>query len=307
MRAPIRRGRSILARAATRSTIFLFFSGSVAITTGACAPEKSTSIPNGDAGETDAARACAPCEGQSSPSERCLRTVDVEVRDESGGPARDLPVACCGKNLCVYARTDESGAATIRVCHAMSAPALKLYGGRAYVSFAAPLARGGGETPRVPAFRITRFPSSGAAFPTDAQPATLASNGVRLELTSGAQAKVSELDHPEPDDRLFRAARVPPEGIAEGLLPGDVRIDLVYGFAPQETKLDPGATVDLPNELAWPAGAPVDAYVHGVNVDDAVAPYGGWRYVSTGAVSTDGARIRVSGVNALTLLGLRRK
>lgn len=234
-----------------------------------------------------------------------MLTLDVEMREADGAPLRDFAVSCCGRDLCVYSRTGADGRAQVRVCHTIDAPAFKVLGGRELVSFAAPLRAG--EAVSVPPVKATRLPRAGVAFPAAGQGATLASGGVSLDLSATTKVTISELEHPDPEDKLFRAASIAPDGVPDGLVPPGLRFDLLFGFAPMSATFDPPAPMTFPNTLGWPAGTRVAVYVHGVEIDDAVAPYGGWREHGSAAVTSDGTSIRADGVPALTIVGLSRR
>ncbi len=82
----------------------------------------------------------------------------------------------------------------------------------------------------------------------------------------------------------------------------------VYRFAPFDTVLDPPAPMTFPNTLAWPAGVTVDVFVHGLDVAETHAPFGGWKATGTATVSADAKTMRTNeGVPVLSLVGLRRR
>jgi hypothetical protein len=63
----------------------------------------------------------------------------------------------------------------------------------------------------------------------------------------------------------------------------------------------------FPNVLGWPPSSGVEVLVHGLDVAEPHAPFGGWRVVSAATVSADGRSIRTrEGVPVLSLVGLRK-
>jgi hypothetical protein len=84
--------------------------------------------------------------------------------------------------------------------------------------------------------------------------------------------------------------------------------ELVVALTPVGTELCPAVVLTLPNSPQWKAGSAVEIFLHGVDVAEAWAPYGGWAKVSDGAVSADGLTIETSpgaGLPALSAVGVR--
>jgi hypothetical protein len=85
---------------------------------------------------------------------------------------------------------------------------------------------------------------------------------------------------------------------------------IIVALTPEGTEVCPAAKLTVPNSPGWPAGSAVEIYLHGVDVAEAWAPYGGWAKVSDGIVSSDGASVTTvdgSGLPELSVVGIRRK
>ncbi|MFO7181366.1 MAG: hypothetical protein DIU78_021870, partial [Pseudomonadota bacterium] len=74
------------------------------------------------------------------------------------------------------------------------------------------------------------------------------------------------------------------------------------------TRFCPPAALSIDNHLGWPAGTDVEVWLHGVDIAEEWAPYGGWAQVSAARVSDDGERIETTepGLPVLGVLGFRR-
>ena len=69
-------------------------------------------------------------------------------------------------------------------------------------------------------------------------------------------------------------------------------------------------TLTVSNDTGWPAGTAVEFFVHGTDVGEYWAPWGGWAKVSDGQVSADGKTISTNGgggVPELSAFGIRKK
>jgi hypothetical protein len=86
-------------------------------------------------------------------------------------------------------------------------------------------------------------------------------------------------------------------------------LEIVVALAPSGAEVCPAAGLSVPNTAGWPAGTAVEFFLHGVEVEEEWAPYGGWTKVSGGEVSANGARVATTpgeGIPALSLVGIRR-
>jgi hypothetical protein len=94
-----------------------------------------------------------------------------------------------------------------------------------------------------------------------------------------------------------------PEVIAQG--PG---FEIVYAATPNGTEFCPPAKVSIPNDNGWDAGTEVEVWLHGVDIEEEWAPYGGWALVSDARVTEDGTQIdTLDGIRFFGVLGFKRK
>jgi hypothetical protein len=80
-------------------------------------------------------------------------------------------------------------------------------------------------------------------------------------------------------------------------------------MTPVGTILCPAAKMTVENTTGLPPGARVEFFVHGVEVSEEWAPYGGWAHVSDGTVSDDGATISTDdagGIPIVSVVGIRK-
>src|SRR5690606_7622431 len=111
----------------------------------------------------------------------------------------------------------------------------------------------------------------------------------------------------EPEEQGLRAVRVPldsaPPVVAEG-----PELEIVIAATPVDTRFCPPALLTIDNELDWSPGTDVEVWLHGVDISQEWAPYGGWAKVSDAHVSDDGERIETTepGLPVLGVLGFRR-
>ncbi|HEX7671984.1 MAG TPA: hypothetical protein VF395_20455, partial [Polyangiaceae bacterium] len=86
--------------------------------------------------------------------------------------------------------------------------------------------------------------------------------------------------------------------------------EIIVGLTPTSTTFCPRAGLSVPNTPGWKAGAAVEFFLHGVEVTEEFAPYGGWAKVSSGTVSADGKTVdtdpdETSGLPILSVVGVR--
>jgi hypothetical protein len=117
---------------------------------------------------------------------------------------------------------------------------------------------------------------------------------------------VPPIDYPEDADRTFRAAELPLELAPPGLDAGE-ELDAIFALAPTDATVCPPASIELPNTPGYDAGSEVDILIHGTDVDEGWAPYGGWRVVATGRVDDAGERIETieGGLPVIANVGVR--
>jgi hypothetical protein len=85
--------------------------------------------------------------------------------------------------------------------------------------------------------------------------------------------------------------------------------DLVFAATPTDTTFCPAAQLSVDNDDGFAPGTAFEVFLHGVDIEEEWAPYGGWAKVSDAEVSADGARIETTtpGLPMLGVVGLRRK
>lgn len=252
--------------------------------------------------------ACSGIETEPSAAPQSFSRLSARVVDENAEPARVLTHQVCGFDLCLFGEIDDSAnvdvaAATVTP---ITAPAFKYGMGLEYAQFVYRL-------PDEPAITLgsvatVRFPEVGSGEPLLAgKPAR--SGEVSVELTAGTRIKLDMLTFSAPEELLFRAARVPLE-LELPALDRSLGLELLIATTPVNTTFCPPAKLSIANTLGWPPGSRVELFVHGVELAQRWAPYGGWSQVSEGAVSSDGARIETDpegGIPTLSVFGIRRK
>jgi hypothetical protein len=232
-------------------------------------------------------------------------TVDATVLDPSDMPVPSLLAQVCGINICINGKTGANGHVIVNVNgQSLTQPAFKYGEGYTFARFAQPLPT---MTPIVIPVAVTvALPAAGVDF---AAGKDSVSGGVTLSIPVGGTFEVDTLTYDMPDQQLFRAAEIPIAKAPAAVDPA-LNLEILYGVGPVETTFCPPAAVTVPNTPAWPAGTAVEFYVHGVDVSEDYAPYGGWAKVSDGAVSADGKTVSTAaagGLPVLSAFGVRKK
>lgn len=88
------------------------------------------------------------------------------------------------------------------------------------------------------------------------------------------------------------------------MAPADLGLGALFGLGPLETRLCPPAQLTVANVPGWEPGTLVEFLLHGSDISEEWAPYGGWAPVSTGFVSDDGSTIATESGRGLPVLGL---
>lgn len=214
-------------------------------------------------------------------------SVRATVVDAEGAPVTDLMVFICGTRVCSMPEyTDADGLVAITSPEPMEKPAFKFGDALEVGRFAALLEESTNEVD-LGTVGTPRLPAPGACL----TPGTTAeSGGVRLTLADDAHVEVLPIDYPADADRTFRAAELPLELASPGLDAG-AALEAIFALAPTGAVVCPPAAIELPNTPGYAPGDEVDILIHGTDVDEGFAPYGGWQPVAVGRVDASGERI----------------
>jgi len=247
------------------------------------------------------------CSGPGYAEEHDEQRVDVvraTLVDQDGEPLADELVQVCGLNVCVNDITDPDGDVSVQVMADILLPAFKFGEGRVSARFAWILPNEGDVDLGV--VRSVRLPPLEDAVPLTPG-SRVRSGGLTLELAADATVKIDKLTFRDPAEHGLRAVRVPLES-APAVVREGPELEIVFAATPVETRFCPPAALSIDNHLGWPAGTDVEVWLHGVDIAEEWAPYGGWAQVSAARVSDDGERIETTepGLPVLGVLGFRR-
>jgi hypothetical protein len=214
-------------------------------------------------------------------------------------------VQVCGTDICIQGKATQSGSVSVGPRQAITKPAFKFGEGKVSPRFARLL-------PNEPSVDFgvvhsVRLPA------LDSGVALIASNdassgGLTLSFEANSQIKIDKLTFGEPEEQKLRALQVPLDR-AQDLIDPDLGLELLYAATPTSTQFCPPARLQVDNTEGWEPGTEVEVLLHGVEIDEEWAPYGGWAKVSDARVSDDGTRIETTspGLPLLGVLGFRRK
>lgn len=261
-----------------------------------------------DSGTSAPAATCDPGPGYvGDKTTTPFSHLSATVVDLDGKPAPKVTAQACGVNICLNGTTDTHGVIAIDEPTAIVRPAFKYGGGQNYAKFALPL----GSAPvdvelgdqRTAAFDA---PELGAPM-TPGIAAT--SHGVTLTLATGTTVTIDPFDYEAPDLKKFRAVEIPVDQAPAAVDPS-LGLEIIVGLTPTSTTFCPRAALSVPNTPGWKAGAPVEFFLHGIEVTEEFAPYGGWAKVSSGTVSADGKTVdtdsdETAGLPILSVVGVR--
>jgi hypothetical protein len=273
----------------------------------ACSGE-SGGTPNDEPGSGPDA-ATEECRGPDSRSAESLHPFERltgTVVDETGAGIAGLRAQACGLNLCINSDAAADGSVFIEADAQLDNGAFKYGLGRSYVKFAYPMPTdavmdvGVHGTVRLP------DPETGAAL-VAGQDAS--SGSVALSLSPDmAELEIDPFDFDEDALKLFRAAEIPAANAPPAVDPA-LGLERIFGMTPVGTVLCPAAKMTIENTTDLAPGTRVEVFLHGVEVSEEWAPYGGWAHVSDGAVSDDGATISTDeegGIPILSVVGIRK-
>lgn len=231
-------------------------------------------------------------------------SVSAELVDLDGEPVSDELVQVCGLDLCTNGKSGRDGRVAMSLGTEFLEPAFKFGEGRVSARFAQLL-------PAEPdlelgVVRTVRLPDVSSSVPIAAG-TTAEFEGFAVSVAEDAKIQIDGLSFRTDSEKGLRAVRVPLDGapavVAEG--PG---LELVYAATPVETRFCPPAALSVPNSEGFAPGADVEVWLHGVDIAEDFAPYGGWGLVSAAKVSADGERIETTepGLPVLGVLGFKR-
>lgn len=265
---------------------------------------------SGSSGSSGSSGAAAVCEGKGYGGMEKVAMVGVvkaTLVDQDAKPASGVPVFVCGTDVCTPpAKSGANGSTTINANTNLKAPAFKYGDGLEFAKFAAPVPAG--DTTFDMNIVSLRLPAVGTGDLLTPG-ASAKSNGVVIDIAAGAKVKIDLLTYEDPAQATFRAALLPAGANVPAVDP-TLDLEVVYGAAPMETLLCPAAKLHIPNTAGWAANAPVEFFIHGLEVGQEWAPYGGWAMVSEGAVSADGKEVVTAdgqGIPFLSTFGVRLK
>ena len=258
----------------------------------------------------DAAPPAQVCNGPgySSSSEATIAFshLSATVVDTTGAPVPSVTAQTCGVNLCLNGTTNANGFVDFDQAAMLDQPAFKYGDARGYARFAYPL--------RDPPIKVdlgsqitVAFDAPSAGVPLDAG-TDATSNGVTLSLAANMNPVAPDpFDFDTTDLQHFRAAVVPPEHTPAAVDPS-LGLEIVVALTPEGTELCPAAKMRVANTPGWPKNSKVEFYLHGVDVAEEWAPYGGWAKISDGTVTPDGTRVETDasgGIPSLSVVGIR--
>jgi len=289
-----------------RATHSLSPSLCVALLLGCSTESIKPSGVRGDAGTVDPHHCEGPGYYGETPKVNVVH-ISATVVDENGNPVPDMWAYACGTDLCIKGGTDESGIVVIDTDSQQQKPAFKYGDGRTHAKFALLL---GSESPiNVDLGEQRTVAFARAASDTELAPGLTASSlGVELRLAADANpVEPDPFDYDTDDRRKFRAAAVSTEN-APAAVDASLGFGMLYALTPSGTELCPRAALTVPNSANFPAGSAVEVFLHGIEVLESWAPYGGWAKVSDGVVSEDGKTVSTTeggGLPALSVIGIR--
>lgn len=233
-----------------------------------------------------------------------VNAVSALLIDQNGEPVPDEDVQVCGTDICIKGRSSSQGGVQIAVEQRITKPALKYGEGKVNARFAWLLP----DEPEIElgSLRTVRLPDLGAGEALVAG-TSATSQGLTLAVPEGARVRFDTITFRTADEKRLRAVRVPPESAPAVL--SEAGFDLVYAATPTDTTFCPPAALSIENTEGWAAGSAVEVWLHGVDIAEEWAPYGGFAKVSDARVSADGARIeaREPGLPMLGVLGFKLK
>jgi hypothetical protein len=280
----------------------------------------------GSAGSSGSGPTCDPGPGfPSSDGQHDIHSVNGTIVDTDGQPAMGVPVLVCGLDVCAAPATTDDQGHIVSNCDQLTGvcalglnldpalpeklPALKYGYGLDYAKFVLPLDTSTGATDFDMGTNTTvRLPAiaSGADFVPGGDST---SGNITLTMPADGVAKVDKLEYDTPELQRFRAAEIP-VAKAPAAVDASQNFEILVATTPVEAELCPAAKLTVPNTPGWAAGTAVEFWVHGVDIAEEWAPYGGWAKTSDGTVSSDGTTVSTDdgqGIRTLSVFGVKKK
>ncbi len=283
-----------------------FLAPSLAALAIACASEPlDDQSASGGGGTAGSSPTCDEPPGYPTSAEQQLvGTVDAMLVDLEGTPRSDVMVQVCGLDVCISGMVMEGGLASTTVGSMMTLPAFKYGDGYKYGRVAL-LLPSPTEAVDLGTVSVPPLPSAGAAISAGA---VTSSGGVALELDANAGVTFDRLTYRTADEQAFRATELPVDQAPAGLDPG-LGFETYFALGPPDTEFCPPATLVVPNSLGLSPGDEVEFFLHGLDVEERYAPYGGFTKFASGTVSDDGLTIRSSerSLPLLSLVAIKRR
>jgi hypothetical protein len=268
--------------------------------------EGAAGSPGGDAGSGgEASVECDDGPGYAeNPEAALIDSVEATVLDETDAPYADLLIQVCGLDICVNGYTDEDGVTNVSPAEPITQAAFKYGDGLGFGKFA--LLLDPSETSfDLGVVRTVRLPEVGAPIRAGE---TSASGDVSLTLPANARVEFDLLVYRTEEQQAFRAAELELASAPAGLL-AESGVELVFALAPLDTEFCPAVTLELPNREGWEPGTELEFLLHGLDLTERFAPYGGWAVIGSGAVDESGERLVMleGGMRTLGSVGVRRR
>ncbi len=263
------------------------------------------SATSGGAGGNGAPK-CDAGPGYAEPAQpQEVTRVTATLLDEDDEPVTDEMVQVCGTDICVQGSSATNGGVVISPRQAITKPAFKFGMGVQTPRFAWLLPdEAEVDLGVVHSFRFPPL-SSGAEL---VNAASATSGGLTLIPAAEGRIKFDKLTFTEPEQLRLRALQIP-LAAAPDVVDPSFGFELIYAATPTDTVFCPPAKLIVENSAEWPANSDVEIFLHGVDVEEEWAPYGGWGKVSDARVSDDGTTIESTapGLPVLGVLALRRR
>lgn len=235
-----------------------------------------------------------------------VSSVSAKLVDQAGDPVANELVQVCGVDLCVAGESNAAGGVLLGPMQAIKKPAFKFGEGKHSARFAWLLPPDTEEVDLGTVRTVLLPPLGSGAALTPGEEAS--SGGLTLLPPARGAIRFDRLTFRSDEERLLRAVRLDASA-APPVVTSELGFEIVYAATPVDTAFCPPAELRIENSEGWAAGTEVEVWLHGVQVEQEWAPYGGWAKVSTARVSADASRIETSegGLPFLGVLAFKRR